>query len=183
MPDKEKDSDRKIRDLASEIVNELLKTGEPTRVDISTSGVAASGTDTSTEINGVSGDVIGPNTSGMGNIMGKDIAYSVAGNVINIHVNNDSAEILRILNAIISQPTQLETSLLTNQIDNINTELNNVKANEAKGTKEAAGQLLKDIDEIGKERGVRIDQIRVEELQVSRNDLRYWLSKLSSVVC
>ena len=41
MPDKEKDSDRKIRELSKEIVNELLKTGEPLRVDISTGGTIA----------------------------------------------------------------------------------------------------------------------------------------------
>jgi hypothetical protein len=41
MPDKEKDSDRKIRDLASEIVNELLKTGEPLRIDISSESTIA----------------------------------------------------------------------------------------------------------------------------------------------
>jgi hypothetical protein len=41
MPDKEKDSDRKIRELSRNIVNELLKTGEPLRVDISTGGAAA----------------------------------------------------------------------------------------------------------------------------------------------
>lgn len=61
--------------------------------------------------------------------------------------------------------------MLANQIDNINTELTDVKANEAKVTKEAAGQVLKDIDQIGREKRVRIEQIRVEESQVSRNEL------------
>jgi len=37
LSDKEKDSEKKIRELASEIVNELLKSNEPVSVDISTS--------------------------------------------------------------------------------------------------------------------------------------------------
>lgn len=38
--------------------------------------------------------------------------------------------------------------------------------------KEETKQVLKDIDQIGKEKGVRIDQIKVEELQVSRTELQ-----------
>jgi hypothetical protein len=40
MPD-EKDSNRKIRELSRNIVNELLKTGEPLHVDISSEGAVA----------------------------------------------------------------------------------------------------------------------------------------------
>jgi len=40
LSDKEKDSEKKIRELASEIVNELLKSGKPVDVNISTGGTA-----------------------------------------------------------------------------------------------------------------------------------------------
>jgi hypothetical protein len=41
LPDKGKDyENRRISELATDIVNELLKSGEPMRVDISTGGTA-----------------------------------------------------------------------------------------------------------------------------------------------
>ena len=40
MTDKEKDSEKKIRELATDLINELLKRGEPISVDISTVGTA-----------------------------------------------------------------------------------------------------------------------------------------------
>jgi len=43
MPDKKEkeDSDKKIREMTKDIVNELLKSGEPVRIDISTGGTIA----------------------------------------------------------------------------------------------------------------------------------------------
>ena len=38
MPEREKDSNKKIRELASEIVNQLLKSSEPLRVSVGTAG-------------------------------------------------------------------------------------------------------------------------------------------------
>ena len=123
-----------------------------------------------TGISGISGDVIGSTTSGIGNIIGKEVTYSVSGNVIHLHVESISAQELK---DILSRPVQLETKAdLGQQPRNIIAELDDTKANEAKVTKEVAEQVLKDIDQIGGEKGVHIEQIRVEELQVSRSQLQ-----------
>src|SRR5918996_3954107 len=55
---------------------------------------------TSSSINGTSGDVIGSAISGTGNIIGKEVAYSVSGNVINLHIESISAETLQELKSI-----------------------------------------------------------------------------------
>jgi tetratricopeptide (TPR) repeat protein len=112
-------------------------------------------------------------TSGMGNIIGKEVAYSVSGNVINLQVNSISAEILQELKDVLSRPVQVETKGdLGQQPHNINTEFNDAKANEARVTKDTAEQVIKDIDQISREKGVHIEQIKVEELQVSRSELQ-----------
>ena len=125
---------------------------------------------TSTNISETSGDVIGSAISGTGNIIGKEVAYTVSGNVIHLHVENISA---RELKNIISRPVQLESKsdVGRQQQHYINTELN-AKANEAKVTREMTEQVLKDIDQIGAEKGVHIEQIKVEELKVSRTELQ-----------
>ena len=48
-----------------------------------------------TNISGTAGDVIGSAISGTGNIIGKEVAYSVHGNVIHLHVESVSAETLQ----------------------------------------------------------------------------------------
>ena len=135
------------------------------------SGNDASTATASTKISEISGDVIGSTTSGMGNIIGKEVAYSVSGNVIHFHVESISAQTIQEFKDIISRPVQLETKGdLGQQSHNIESELD-AKANEAKLIKEETKQVLKDIDQIGIEKGVHIDQIKVEELQVSRTEL------------
>jgi tetratricopeptide (TPR) repeat protein len=127
---------------------------------------------TTTDITGTSGDVIGSTVSGMGNIIGKEVAYSVHGNVINLHVQSVSAETLQQLENIVSKPIQLETkSFRGEQMREINTELIDAKINEAKVTKEETNQVLKDIDQISKEKGIHIEQIRVGAVQISRTEL------------
>ena len=127
---------------------------------------------TVTNINGTSGDVIGSAISGTGNIIGKEVAYSVQGSVINLQLSSISAEILQELKNIVSKPVQLETKdFQLEQTHKISPELTEAKANEAKVTKEETSQVLKDLDQIDKEKGIHIEQIRVGEVQVSRTEL------------
>ena len=129
---------------------------------------------TATHIAETSGDVIGSTVSGTGNIIGKEVEYIVSGSVINLQVNSISAETLQELNDIISRPMQLETrDFQLGQIHNINTEFTEAKANEVRVAKEETNQILKDIDQISREDGIRIEQIRVGEMQVSRTELTY----------
>lgn len=127
---------------------------------------------TATDIAETSGDVIGSTVTGTGNIIGKDVEYSVSGSVINLQVNSISTDILQELKDIISRPVQLETkSSIGGQTRSINTELTDVKASEAKMTKEKTSQVLKDIDQIAKEKSIRIDQVRIGAVQFSRTEL------------
>lgn len=64
---------------------------------------------TTTDITETSGDVIGSIVSGMGNIIGKEVAYSVFESVINLHVESISTQTLQEIKNMISQPLQLET--------------------------------------------------------------------------
>ena len=100
------------------------------------------GTSATTDISGTSGDVIGSAISGTGNIIGKEVAYSVSGSVINLHVDSMTTQTLQEFKNIMTQSTKEETK-----------------------------QVLKDIDQIGKEKGISIEQIRVGAVQISRTEL------------
>ena len=88
-------------------------------------------------IGNVGSDVIGSAISGRGNIIGKEVAYSVSGNVVNLHIESISTQTLQELTNIISQPLQA---------DNSDVELDKARANEAKVNKEETNQVLKDIE-------------------------------------
>jgi tetratricopeptide (TPR) repeat protein len=140
-------------------------------MDGSSSSMGTMISGSATHIAETSGDVIGSTTSGMGNIIGKEVAYSVSGSVINLQVNSISAEILQELKDILSRSMQVETKGDFDQrLHNINPKLD-AKANEAKVTKEVTQQVLKDIDKIGKEKGVHIEQLKAGDIQVSRTEL------------
>ena len=157
--------------LGTEIYCPACGTKQFSATESSSSG--ASSATTTTEVSGTSGDVIGSATSGMGNIIGKEVAYTVSGNVINLHVQSISTQTLQELKDIILRPDQLETKAdLGEQTHRINTEFTNLKANEVRITKQTAEQVLDDIDQIGRKKGVHIEQIKVEELQVSRTELQ-----------
>jgi tetratricopeptide (TPR) repeat protein len=113
-------------------------------------------------IGNVGSDVIGSAISGRGNIIGKEVAYSVSGNVVNLHIESISTQTLQELTNIISQPLQA---------DNSDVELDKARANEAKVNKEETNQVLKDIDQIAKEKGTHIEHIRAGAFQVSRTEL------------
>ena len=45
-------------------------------------------------IHGNKGEIIGTDISGKGNFIGKEIAYTVKGNIINFHVSNLSTDVV-----------------------------------------------------------------------------------------
>ena len=125
-----------------------------------------------TRIGNVGGNVSGVGVSGTGNMFGGKVEYSVHGNIINLHVESVSAETLQQLENIMSIPIQLETkSFHDKQTYEINTELTDAKVDETKATKEETNQVLRDIDQIGRDKGVHIEQVRVGAVQISRTEL------------
>ena len=57
-------------------------------------------------------DVIGTDVSGTGHIIGKEIGYTVQGNVINLHISGGlSNEVLQTLQKMITIPTQLDSTI------------------------------------------------------------------------
>jgi tetratricopeptide (TPR) repeat protein len=113
------------------------------------------------DIQHTGGDVIGTGFSGSGNITAKD----TKGNIIYFHIDNVSSEQLR---NIITSSTTLDVSESYKTADNTKNirELHNVTE-----TKQQTGQVLEEINKVEKGQGREIQEIKVGELQISKNEL------------
>jgi len=120
----------------------------------------------STNITGTSGDVFGSGVSGSGNIVGKEVGYTVNGNVINLHVESLSAETLEIFKKIVSTSTQIDTDIVSDNDVN-KTE----KVRETTTNKQEISQILKEVNRIGEEKGTEIKEIKAGEIQISSSEL------------
>src|SRR5215469_4197781 len=104
------------------------------------------------------GDVIGAGISGIGNITAKD----TKGNIFYFNIQSVSSEQLK---TIMAFSTTLDASQSHIQADNTN-ELNNVIE-----TKQQTGQVLEEIKKVEEEKGTQIQEIKVGEVQIPKNEL------------
>jgi len=113
-------------------------------------------------IKDVNGDVIGPSSSGTGNIFGKEVHYTVQGSVVNIHIDNLSSEVLEALRNVISVPTN----------KNLISETNDNTKEVSIATKQIS-QVLDEVKRVGEKEGTQIEEIKAGNLRVSTSDLWY----------
>jgi tetratricopeptide (TPR) repeat protein len=129
-----------------------------------------------TEANGIDitdtkGDVIGVGIKGTGHFIGKEIGYTVQGNVIQLNISsNISKEVIDSLQKIINMPTQIDQKSLTQNIEYDKDNKN--KLYEINNTQKQITSLLQEVDNIGKKEGTQpIEVIRSEGIQISRKEL------------
>jgi tetratricopeptide (TPR) repeat protein len=126
------------------------------------------------EVNGIDitdtkGDVIGVGITGTGNIIGKEIDYTVKGNVIHLNISggNISNEIIDSLQKIINMPTQIDQKSLTKD-----KEYDNDKLDETNDIQKQITSILQEVDNIEKKEGIKpIEVIKSENLQISMKEL------------
>ena len=129
------------------------------------------------EVNGIGitdtkGDVIGVGIKGTGHFIGKEIDYTVKGNVINLNISgsNISKEVIDSLQKIMNTPTQIDQKSLTQNIEYDKDNKN--KLYEINNTQKQITSLLQEVDNIGKKEGTQpIEVIRSENIQISRKEL------------
>jgi tetratricopeptide (TPR) repeat protein len=102
------------------------------------------------------GDVLGTAISGSGNIIAKD----TKGNIFNFYIQNLSFEQLQ----------NIITSSL--EISPAQTADNTRRLNNVIQTKQQAGQMLEEIKKIEEKKGTEIQEIKVGEVHISKNDSR-----------
>ncbi len=116
------------------------------------------------EISDTKGDVLGTGTSGTGNITGKEVAYTVQGNLLNFNISGGiSKEFMEQFKNMVSASTQLESK--------ISTEDNKVKAEEASTAKQQITTVLNEVKRIEKKEGTQIQEIKAGNLQISQTEL------------
>jgi tetratricopeptide (TPR) repeat protein len=113
-------------------------------------------------IEDVSGDVIGTSVSGIGNFVGKDIHYTVRGNIFNI--NNPSIDSIEELKKILTLPS--ETSIDTDSGFKNTSTLHDLRTVE-KHIEEILDLLKKTDTKIG----TTTKEVKAGEIQISRIDL------------
>src|SRR4249920_703085 len=114
------------------------------------------------EIKNVGGDVIGAGISGTGNFVGREIHYTVRGNVFNI--DNPSGEALLELKKVLAQK-------LPRPVDNDVTTENTKTLNELKNLQERMDEILKLVKSTDDKIGTRTEEIQVADYRISRVDL------------
>jgi len=126
----------------------------------------------SIDIKNMGGDVFGVDASGSGNIFGKEVAYTVNRNVINLNVSNLSNDVAEKLRKILSAQTQLPSIVATREHYKKHTTKKNVtKLEHLRETQQRISNVLNDVKKIGKKEGTQIHKIRAGDLQISKNDL------------
>jgi tetratricopeptide (TPR) repeat protein len=125
---------------------------------------------TSANISNTSGDVLGTGLTGSGNIIGKEVGYTVQGNVLNIQniqiSSNESRDIIDTLQRMMTVPTQVEQASGT-----ITDKLLKAKLEESETAQQQINTILNDVNSIGKKEGTDIQQIKAGDFQISRNEL------------
>jgi tetratricopeptide (TPR) repeat protein len=128
---------------------------------------------TSISIANTQGDVIGAGASGSANITGKDIGYTLKGNVMNVHVNtlsNDDLEFLQGLMTTVPTEVKPHTSVhdTANALDEGNIERKLLDITNA--TQKQIRSILDEVNNIEKASGEKIEEISAGDLQISTDD-------------
>jgi tetratricopeptide (TPR) repeat protein len=120
-------------------------------------------------IHGTGGDVFGTGFTGSGNIIGKEIGYTVNGNVINLHITGSvSNEDLYNLQKILSMSTHIEQPSDRNNKTDKDFES---KVEDSNIAHQQIKNVLDGVTKIEEDSGTNIEEIKVGELQISKNEL------------
>lgn len=114
------------------------------------------------EIKNTRGDVIGAGISGTGNIVGKEIHYTVKGNVFNI--DNPSNETLLELQKVLGQQNPISIH------DDARTE-NTKTLGQLKALEERMDEILRLVKSTDDKIGTKTNEIQAAEIHISRVDL------------
>jgi tetratricopeptide (TPR) repeat protein len=117
------------------------------------------------------GDILGAGFSGSGNIIGKEVAYTVQGNILNFNISGGSSiskEFIEQLQKMVAVPTQLESQTSPSQST---TEDNMIRLEETNTTKQQISNILNEVNKIDNEKGTQIQEVKAGDLQISRNQL------------
>ena len=125
------------------------------------------------DIGNTQGDIIGTGFRGFGNVVGKEIGYTVNGNVIYLQVTgNTSSESLDNLQKIINTPTKVERNTLANSEITPSTTKEDIKKMEESGeTYRQIKNILNEVGKIEEKTGRKIEEIKAGNLQISKNEL------------
>lgn len=118
-------------------------------------------------VGGTKRDAFGIGTSGTGNIFGKEVDYTVNGNVINYHGDNLSNEVVENLKKILSVQTELLTTIAAKE----DYKKDVTKLEELKETQKKITNVLDDVKQIEMKEGTHIREIKAGDFQISRDDL------------
>jgi tetratricopeptide (TPR) repeat protein len=126
--------------------------------------------DRSIGITDTKGDVFGTGFSGSGNITGKEVAYTVQGNVLNFNISGSSItqEFIEQFQKMVAVPTQLESPTSPNKST---TKDNIIKQEETSIAKQQISNVLNEVNKIEDKTGTEIQEIKAGDLQISRNEL------------
>jgi tetratricopeptide (TPR) repeat protein len=120
------------------------------------------------DITDTKGDVIGVGITGTGNIIGKNVDYTVQENVIYLNVSGNSSKeiIIDSLQKIINAPTQIEQNSIAK--DTVYDKDIKNKIEETNKTQKQITSILQEVDNIEKKEGTQpIEEIRSEEIKIS----------------
>jgi Putative Zn-dependent protease, contains TPR repeats len=115
------------------------------------------------------GDIMGTGFSGNRNISGKDISYSIRGNVLTINLEELPNDILEKLNRITKMPIQIDTTQRSS--NDVEDTRNTNTAQSIELAKQQISEFLNQLREINAEKGTQIEQINAGEVEISTNEL------------
>ena len=118
------------------------------------------------------GDVFGTGFIGSGNVIGKEVDYTVQGNVLNLQISgNLSSEVLDTLQRIMAVPIQVEqASMITEGTVSTKEDIKK-RMQESEGAHKQIKSVLEEITEIEKNTQSKIQEIKAGDLQISTKEL------------
>jgi hypothetical protein len=113
------------------------------------------------------GELFGVGVSGTGHIIGKEVGYTVQGNVYHLHFgDNVSKEIITgTIQEIKNVPTQIDQSILSNPV------IDRDKLEEIEKIQQQINSILEEVNKTEEREGTSIKEIKAENIQISKNDL------------
>jgi tetratricopeptide (TPR) repeat protein len=126
-------------------------------------------------VSNTNGDVIGAGISGKGNIIGKEVSYSIQGPVLNFNISGSiSNELMEQLKEIIaaSIPTPSDITVRKEQITDTDSEPEmQYVVGQEEGYENPITTILREVKRIEDKAGTQIQEIRVGDLEISRANL------------
>lgn len=131
--------------------------------------LAPSGEERPINIGNTTGDVFGAGLTGSENIVGKEVGYTVQGNVIKFHISgNVSKEVLHRLQRMMAVPTDIAQTSTPKQDVKTKMEESETAQQQIKNVLEEVNKIEQELDS---KAGTEIQQIKAGDLQISKNEL------------